>query len=181
MSATTLLLVRHGETDWNRDRRVQGHTDVPLNDEGRSQARTLAATLDCQEFAAIYSSDLARALETAKIIAEPCGLEVTPVEALREKDFGTWEGLTDVEILTRFPDAHATGWGDGESTEELATRVLQAVDEIGAEHPDEAVIVVTHGGPLRALLRSCGAADGPIANCHAVRLAHEDGVLLQLD
>lgn len=182
MAQTTLLLVRHGETDWNRDRRVQGHTDVPLNDEGRRQARALSATLAGQAVAAVYSSDLARASETATIIAEPYGLEVTKVAALREKHFGTWEGLSDVEVLTRYPDAHVTGWGDGESTDDMAARVLHAVQEIGAEHPGEAVVVVTHGGPLRALLRSCGAAaDGPIANCHVVRLTQEDGVLLRRD
>ena len=135
MAATTILLVRHGETDWNRDRRVQGHTDVPLNETGREQARALAGELAGEPLAAVYSSDLSRALETATIVAEPRSLAVTTLPALREKHFGTWEGLTDAEVLTRFPDAHATGWGDGETTEEMADRVLAAVREIGAGEP----------------------------------------------
>ena len=94
---TTILLARHGETDWNRDRRVQGHTDVPLNDEGRRQAQALSRELDGCRFDAVYSSDLARAIETAEILAEQRGLEVTALPALREKHFGTWEGLTDTE------------------------------------------------------------------------------------
>jgi broad specificity phosphatase PhoE len=177
VAATTILLVRHGETDWNRDRRVQGHTDVPLNDVGRDQAETLAAELASQPFSAVYSSDLARALDTARILASVRSLPVTTEPALREKSFGTWEGLTEVEVLARFPDAHAGAWGDGESTEEMAARVLAGLRAIVAAHPGETVLVVTHGGPMRAVLRECGAEDGPIANCRLVALVSDDGVL----
>ena len=92
---TTILLVRHGETDWNLQRRVQGHSDTPLNDNGRAQALALADTLDDVELDAVYASDLARAFETARIVAERRGLTVTSVPGLRERNFGTWEGLTD--------------------------------------------------------------------------------------
>jgi broad specificity phosphatase PhoE len=181
VSAAGILLVRHGQTDWNRDRRVQGWTDVPLNDEGRRQARALAATLDGRPFAAVYSSDLARALETAHIVVAERQLPVTPLEELREKHFGSWEGLTDAEVLSRFPDAHVTGWGDGETTDEMAARVVAAVQRISDAHPGDDVLVVTHGGPIRAVLRHCGAEDGSIGNCAAVGVASRDGVWLRVD
>jgi broad specificity phosphatase PhoE len=89
---TTLLLVRHGETDWNAEGRLQGHTDMPLNDLGRRQARALADELAGDGIEAVYSSDLARASETAEIVAERLGLPVGLDPDLREKDWGTWEG-----------------------------------------------------------------------------------------
>ncbi len=181
MAATTILLVRHGETDWNRERRVQGHTDVPLNEAGRDQARVLAGELANEPFTVVYSSDLARAFETATILAQPRSLTVTALATLREKNFGTWEGLTDTEVLSRYPDAHTTGWGDGETTEEMAARMLGAVREIGAGNPGGTVLVVTHGGPMRAVLRHCNAEDGRIGNCDVVRLAAEDGLVVRVD
>ena len=181
MSETAIILVRHGETDWNRDRRVQGHTDVPLNAAGRLQAELLAAELAEEHVDVVYSSDLGRALETANILAESRSLAVSTHSALREKNFGTWEGLTDTDVLGRFPDAVRGHWGDGESAEEMADRVLRAILEIGAAHPGQAVVVVTHGGPMRALLRHCELDDGPIVNCHVVRLAARDGMLRRVD
>jgi broad specificity phosphatase PhoE len=179
---TLILLVRHGETDWNLTRRVQGHTDRPLNDTGRAQARELAARLADEPLDAVYSSDLLRAHETARIIAAGRGLDVTAVPDLRERDFGTWEGLTDDEILTRYPDARERPWGDAETREEMSRRVLEALERIAETHPGKRVLVVAHGGPMRALVRRCGGtADGPIANCHLVRLAAERGVLRLLD
>ena len=180
MTPTTILLVRHGETDWNRDRRVQGHTDVPLNETGRQQAQALALELADETLAAVYSSDLARALETATIVAGRRALPVTTLTGLREKHFGTWEGLTDAEVLIRFPDAHATGWGDGETTDEMTDRVLDAVHEIGAANRGGRVLVVTHGGPMRAVLRHCDAEDGRIGNCHVVRITAGDGLVLRV-
>ncbi len=148
---------------------------------GRQQALALAGELAAETLTAVYSSDLARALETATIVAEPRALAVTTLSALREKHFGTWEGLTDAEVLTRFPDAHATGWGDGETTEEMADRVLAAVRGIGAENSGGRVMVVTHGGPMRAVLRHCEAEDGRIGNCQVVQLTAEDGLLVRVD
>ena len=178
---TTLLLVRHGETDWNRDGRVQGHADTPLNEAGRAQVRLLADRLVDEPFDAVYSSDLSRARETAEILAAGLGLDVVELPELREKNFGSWEGLTDVEILERFPDAQRGHWGDGESADELSARVEEALHRIAGSHPDGRVLVVTHGGPLRAMLRRCASDhDGPLANCHAVRIAIEDGDLREV-
>lgn len=162
---TTLTIVRHGETDWNRDRRIQGQTDIPLNAAGLVQAGELRDRLEGVGFEAVYASDLERAWRTAAMVAEPRGLAVRRRPALREKDFGTWEGLTDSEVLTRFPDARRGSWGDGETAEALASRVLAAVDEIVAAHAGGSVLVVSHGGAIRALYRHAGIEPGPIGNC----------------
>ena len=169
---TTILLVRHGETDWNVHRRVQGHSDTPLNDTGRAQARALAEELDGERIDAVFSSDLLRAHETARIVAEQRGLDVTAIRDLRERHFGTWEGLTDDEIFTRFPEVReGAPWGDAETQEEMAERVLAALRRISEAHPDQRVLVVSHGGPLRRVLAHCGV-DGVdrIDNCHVVRI-----------
>jgi 2,3-bisphosphoglycerate-dependent phosphoglycerate mutase len=181
--ATTIVLARHGETDWNRDRRVQGHSDRPLNDTGLAQARELAETLATAPLAAVYASDLARAHATAAAVAGPHRLPVTIHPDLREKHFGTWEGLTDVEIAERFPDALAAGrWGDGETTAQMAVRVLDALRVIARAHPGETVLVVSHGGPLRAVLRhATGDGSNPIDNCETVVVSVEDGVVSAVD
>jgi broad specificity phosphatase PhoE len=179
---TTIILARHGETDWNREGRVQGHSDVPLNDVGRAQADALADALADERLDAVYASDLARAFETARIVAERQGLEVLPLPGLREKHFGTWEGLTDAEVFERFPHAVGGAWGDGETTDEMAERVVAALRHIAAEQQGGRVLVVTHGGPVRAVLRSCGvSADGAIVNCHVCRFRYEDGALQAVD
>jgi broad specificity phosphatase PhoE len=179
---TTILLVRHGETDWNLERRVQGHTDRPLNETGRAQARALADELAAEEIDVIYSSDLIRAHETARIVAERKGLDVTAIPELRERDFGTWEGLTDDDIVARFPDAHHRAWGDAETKEEMAERVLEALRRIALAHGDSRVLVVSHGGPLRAVLGHCGVDGvGRIVNCQLVRVEVVDGRLRPVD
>jgi probable phosphoglycerate mutase len=178
VAATTILLARHGETDWNRDRRVQGHADTPLNAAGRAQARALADELASERLDAIYASDLARASDTAWIVAERHPIDVVLRPALRERHFGTWEGMTDAEILRRFPDAHPGQWGDGESAEEMAGRVLAALHAIAESHPGGTVLVVSHGGPLRAVLLHCAAdRDAPIENCDVIRVTVGDGRL----
>ena len=133
---TEILLARHGETDWNIGRRVQGHTDIPLNAAGVDQARALAEQLAGEPLTAVFSSDLSRALDTATAVANAHGLVVVVDPRLREKNFGTWEGLTDVEIAERFPDAQRGQWGDAETTEEVAARVLSVLDGIRELHPD---------------------------------------------
>ena len=179
---TELILARHGETDWNAERRVQGHTDRPLSTIGRGQARELADMLQGEPLDAVYSSDLARAYETAREVAGRRGLVVCALPELRERDFGTWEGLTDDEIQERFPQAHTGPWGDAETHEELARRVLAALRQIAEQHPRGRVLVVTHGGPLRAVLRHCNVAlDGPIANCHVARFGVRGGSLRPID
>ena len=169
---TDLLLVRHGETDWNIGRRVQGHTDIPLNAAGVDQARVLTEHLAAEPLTAVFSSDLSRALDTATAVARAHRLEVNVDQRLREKNFGTWEGLTDLEIAERFPDAHRGKWGDGESTEEVAERVMGVLDGIRALHPEGTVLVVSHGGPLRAMLAELSIQHGPIGNCAVFRASY---------
>jgi broad specificity phosphatase PhoE len=156
---TALLLVRHGETDWNADGRLQGQTDRPLSDFGRRQARRLADELEGEELEAIYSSDLVRARETAEIVGERLGLPVVLDPDLREKDWGTWEGLTAVE-RDRVEFA-------GESTETHQERMLRALRRIAERHPgDGRVLVVTHGGSMRRVQTAAlGMALPVVENC----------------
>ena len=155
---TTLLLVRHGETDWNAEGRLQGHTDRPLNDFGRRQARALADRLAGDGITAMYTSDLSRAQETAEILAERLGLAVVVDPDLRERNWGTWEGLTGGE---RDKVEFA-----GESPEEHRERVMRAVGRIVEGHPDQRVLVVTHGGSLRRIQAAVqGVAEPVIENC----------------
>jgi broad specificity phosphatase PhoE len=154
---TTILLARHGESDWNRAKRWQGHADRPLTDAGRAQSRELAERLAETELEAVYSSDLQRARETAEIVAETQGLEVTALSDLREVDVGSWSGLTRAEAEQRFPDAYqrwvagGEGWDDGETYEQLSARILRAMQTIAAEHPGDRVLIVAHGGSIRAV------------------------------
>jgi broad specificity phosphatase PhoE len=179
---TAILLVRHGETDWNAERRVQGHSDTPLNETGRAQALSLALALRDEPIDAVYASDLSRAEETARIVAEHHGLPVTVLPDLRERHFGTWEGLTDREIHARFPEAATGSWGDGETKEEMTVRVVRALREIAGEHPDGRVLVVTHGGPVRVLLAGCGIDGvGPIGNCAVHRVSFVGDVFTAVD
>lgn len=154
---TTLLLARHGESDWNRSKRWQGFADRPLTDLGRQQARELADRLDDTELDAVYSSDLQRARETANAVARRRGLEVKTAADLREVDVGSWSGLTRAEAEARFPEAYARwlrggeGWEDGESYDQLRDRVVRAIRHIAAGHEGGRVLVVAHGGTIRAV------------------------------
>jgi broad specificity phosphatase PhoE len=155
---TTILLARHAETDWNHEKRWQGLADLSLNERGREQARALAQELEAVPCGAIYASDLRRAHETALVVAERKGLAVTPMRELREIDVGSWTGLTQDEVMQRFPDAYRAvrtrtgrGWEGGETYVELAARVLEGVRRIAREHPDEVVLLVTHSGPIRTV------------------------------
>jgi len=171
---TTLLLVRHGETDWNADGRLQGHTDRPLSDYGRRQARRLAEELEGEEIEAIYASDLARACETAEIVGGRLGLPVELDPDLREKDWGTWEGLTSVERdRVEFV---------GESTEAHQERMLRALERIAERHPgDGRVLVVTHGGSMRRVQTAAmGMALPVVENCGRWLCAYESGSLRAL-
>jgi probable phosphoglycerate mutase len=165
---TEILLVRHAETDWNRDSRWQGHADPPLNETGRAQARALAEALAGERVDAINASDLRRAFETAEIIGEALGVQVTPDSGLREIDVGSWSGLTRDEVAERFPDWQTH---DGETPEELQARVVAAVRGIAARHPDGHVVIVTHGGSIRSLERHVnGESARVVANCEVLRL-----------
>jgi 2,3-bisphosphoglycerate-dependent phosphoglycerate mutase len=154
---TTILLARHGESDWNRERRWQGHADRPLTQRGREQARALAERLSDIRLDAVYSSDLLRARATAEAVASPRGLSIRTDPDLREVDVGSWSGVTREEAQVRFPGdyerwlAGGPGWRDGESYEAMSERVLHSVRRIVEAHPDGRVLVVSHGGPIRAV------------------------------
>src|SRR6478735_1378733 len=165
---TTLLLVRHGETDWNAEGRLQGHTDRPLSDYGRRQAQELAGELEDEELKAIYSSDLVRARGTAEIVGERLGLPVVLDVDLREKDWGAWEGLSAVERdRVEFV---------GESTEAHQERMLRALRRISERHPgDGRVLVVTHGGSMRRVqVAAMGMAMPVVENCGLWSCVYED-------
>jgi broad specificity phosphatase PhoE len=169
-----LLLVRHGETDWNAEGRLQGHTDRPLNPYGREQAKALAERLDGDGIGAVYASDLSRARETAEIVGERLGLTVVIDPDLREKNWGNWEGLIGSERdLIDFV---------GETTEAHSERIIRAVKRIAERHPDERVLVVTHGGSVRRIqVAVYGMALPVVDNCSVWAFAHEDGAFRPID
>jgi len=162
MEATRIIAVRHGETAWNRDARIQGQLDVGLNDTGRWQARRVGEALAGEKISAVYSSDLGRAHQTAQTIAEVTGVEVVPEEGLRERSFGLFEGKTFDEIHESWPD-HAHNWRKripeweppegGESLIQLRERVTRTLQLLAARHPGEQIVVVAHGGVLDAIYR----------------------------
>jgi broad specificity phosphatase PhoE len=154
---TTILLARHGESDWNHSKQWQGFADRPLTKLGRQQAAALAERLAETELDAVYSSDLQRARDTAEIVARSKGLEVETTPDLREVDVGSWAGLTRADAETRFPDAYgrwlqgSEGWDDGETYHQLSERVAAAIQRIAAENDGGRVLVVAHGGTIRAV------------------------------
>jgi broad specificity phosphatase PhoE len=162
---TSLYLVRHGETDWNAQRRIQGSTDIPLNDTGRAQAETTGALLARRDWDGIFSSPLSRAYETASIIAREVGLEPPqPVAALVERNYGDAEGLNWEQVESRFPgDSPVPG---RETHAEVAARVVPALVELAASRPGQSLIVVSHGGVIRSVLNAVdpGVTHGSITN-----------------
>lgn len=170
---TTLLLVRHGETDWNAERRWQGHADVPLNERGREQAEALAETLAADRIDAIYTSDLSRARETADILGARLGVPVVVEPDLREIDVGPLEGLTADEARA------VDGW-QGEPIEAHSDRVIRALARISEAHPAGRVLAVTHGGSMRRVHERLQVEHVPVGNCVVWPCAHEDGVLRAL-
>src|SRR5580700_9863499 len=158
MPSTRIVLVRHGETDDNRNFVFQGQTGLGLNAHGRDQAARLAARLvrAARRPAAIYTSDLDRARETAEILGRALGLEPALDADLREVFLGAWQGLTGAEVTARFPEEWAAfrrgedlKRGGGESYAELGERVAGAIDRAAAAHPGEAVLVVSHGAAIK--------------------------------
>jgi probable phosphoglycerate mutase len=166
VTPTRLLLVRHGESTWNVAGRWQGHADPPLSDLGERQAVAARSTPLIAPPDAVWTSDLARARRTAELLAEPLGLTPRADARLRERDVGEWSGLTRAEIEERWP-----GWlvarrspAGFEGDEPLAARVLAALRDIAAATPDATVVVVTHGGVIRAIERHHGAGAEPVPN-----------------
>ena len=160
---TELWLIRHGESQGNREGRYQGHADMPLSALGREQARLLAERLNrihqIAPFAALYSSDLQRAVQTAQPIGELLGMSVQRKSGLREIDVGAWAGLTFQEIAHRYPDEWASTHlnmdpelerGGGESYRQAQIRIVSEINNIARQHVGSRVLIVFHGGVLRA-------------------------------
>jgi len=159
---TRLFVLRHGQTAWNAEMRIQGHVDEPLNDTGRWQAERLAQALAGEELSSIYSSDLQRALATAQPLAAATGAPLVTDPRLRERGFGRFEGQTYAEIERQWPD-EAERWrrrepgfgpGGGEALLGFYTRCVDTVLELAAGHPGQAIAIVAHGGVLDCLYRA---------------------------
>jgi broad specificity phosphatase PhoE len=155
-----LIVLRHGETDWNREGRYQGCIDTRLSREGHVQSAAAAWALAQRRLAAVYSSPLARARETADLIAAPHGLTVSEDPAFAEICHGLWEGLTVEQVRSEFPDLyaawqerpHTVTMPEGESLAGVSERVFNRLNRLRADHDTETVCLVTHGSPLRLLL-----------------------------
>ncbi len=196
---TDLWLVRHGETDWNRELRFQGQVDPPLNATGHTQSQRLASHLpqylDGARIDALYSSDLLRARQTAAPLADLLGLAARPEVALREQHFGVIDGLSVAEIQARHPDEWArfkrfdpdASVPQGESLRALHARVMQRLWALVAAHPGQQLLLVTHGGVLDMLYRSsqglplAGPRQCLVPNAGLGRLRAHDGVLQLLN
>lgn len=158
---TRICFVRHGETDWNAEKRIQGQLDIGLNETGRAQALATAFGLAHHRFAAIYASDLTRALHTAQAAAERLGLEVHIAPGLRERHYGIFQGLTAAEGAVQHPQAHAHyavrdpdyAFENGESLRALAARIALGVDDMVRHHAGQTLLAVTHGGVLDIIYR----------------------------
>ncbi len=171
---TAVHLARHGESDWNAANRFQGHSDRPLTELGRRQAEALADELEgTTALTAVYSSPLRRALDTAALVGARLGLAPIPVEDLREVDVGTWTGLSRAEVERQFPDAFrrwldgGEGWEQGETYADMSSRVLGALFGLAAAHDTQEILVVSHGGPIRAIQAAAAGMD-----VHAYRKLH---------
>jgi broad specificity phosphatase PhoE len=182
---TLVILARHGESDWNAAGRYQGHADRPLTGRGRRQADELAARLAKVPLDAVYSSDLMRARDTALPVAEAHGLRVDTLPELREVDVGSWSGLTREEAQQRFPEGFRRwlrwelAWEDGESYEAMGARVVDAVCRVAARHPGGSILVVSHGGSIRAVHAAAAGIDvGTYRRLHPVTPNADLGAVL---
>jgi probable phosphoglycerate mutase len=176
MPATRIILVRHGQSTWNATGRWQGHADAPLSDLGRSQAAAAIAAVPPVD--ALWSSDLERARATAEIVGDTLGLAVRVDARFRERDAGDWTGLTRPEIDAGWPRylAEHRRPAGFEHDDEVITRVLDGIAEIHDLHPGGQVLVVAHGGVLRALERHCGEVDRAFPNLGG-RIFEVDGTV----
>ena len=156
--ANSYYFIRHGQTDWNVAGRWQGKADIPLNATGKQQAAAIAKRLASHPIRAVYSSDSLRAAETAQAIASAHHLEIHYDVALQERDVGIFEGLTRQDISEQYPESfeqlqrgqfHAIG---GETSAEVQARAVPIFERIVADHPDESIVIVSHGGTIATLL-----------------------------
>lgn len=170
-SSTRILAIRHGETAWNRDTRIQGHLDILLNESGLAQASRLTEALQSEALDAVYCSDLARARQTAQGLAAGAGLPLHEETGLRERSFGIFEGMTWQEIALRWPeqclrwrqrDAEFGAEG-GETLAAFYARCIGTIERIAAAHPGKTVVIVAHGGVMDCLYRAATrlALDAP--------------------
>lgn len=172
---TKLIIVRHGQTLWNLERKYQGHSDIALTDTGLKQAQAVAERLAEEAIAAVYASDLSRAYETAGYIAAKHNLTVNTVPELREIKFGDWEGLTYEAISERWPGMLGKLWTTpdelqipgGETFHQLKARAYTAIEKIVADHPDQTVAVVAHGGTIGTIL--CAVLDIHLNHVWSIR------------
>ena len=164
---TRIIAIRHGETTWNVDTRIQGHLDIPLNRTGRMQAERMAQALADSPITAIYASDLTRALETAQYLGRALNIEVIKEEGLRERGFGDFQGKTFAEIEKLLPD-QSRRWRKrdpefaptgGESLLALRSRVVEAAERLAADHAGELIAMVGHGGVMDVLYRAATRLD----------------------
>ena len=167
MQATRIIAVRHGETAWNVDTRIQGHLDIALNDTGRWQARQVARALADEPLAAVYTSDLQRAHATAQAIAQASGAPLVAEPGLRERSFGELEGRTFAEIEAELPeqarrwrqrDPHFAPTG-GETRVQLRERIAATTHRLAAQHTEQLIVLVAHGGVLDMLYRLATGLD----------------------
>lgn len=181
---TEILLVRHGQTDWNLERRIQGHTDIPLNAEGIAQSLALAERMQAERYDAVFSSDLTRAAQTAQIISERLSVPLIFDPRLREVNHGQWEGMLIDEVRRTFgsayqafrddkPGARAPG---GESLREAIERIKAAVDDAARQHSAGRIVIVSHGLAI-ALLR-CRLIHAPLHQSHLYGLENCAGELI---
>lgn len=160
-------MVRHGETDWNVEKRIQGHIDISLNATGLAQAEATAAGLMGHAFNVAYSSDLGRAWETAQAIGVRHGLEVRRAPGLRERHYGVLQGLTTAEVAVRYPKSYAHylartpehNFRTGETLIDFAARIVAAIEGLVAAHPGQALLLVSHGGVLDICYRHATGRD----------------------
>lgn len=172
---TKVIFVRHGETCWNHSKRYQGHSDIPLNETGLQQAKRVARRLARETISAVYSSDLRRAVQTAEVIAEEHSLHPIVSPELREVNFGLWEGLTYEEIMATWPDVLSTIYSrpgsvlipEGESFYDVQRRTAIGLSKCIANHHEETIVLVSHGGTMRVLL--CDALGLPIERMWSLR------------
>jgi probable phosphoglycerate mutase len=188
-TTTRICLVRHGETDWNSERRIQGHIDIDLNPAGEAQARALIRGLADHSFAAVYTSDLLRAWRTAQIATAGLGLAVSPAPTLRERHFGVLQGITSQEASLQRPDAHRHhvartpdyDYETGESLIDFTARILAVLELLALRHPGRNVLAFTHGGVLDVAYRAATgrALEAPrdflLPNAAINWLEHRDG------
>jgi probable phosphoglycerate mutase len=168
---TEIFLIRHGETDWNVEKRLQGHLDIALNAEGERQAAALGRALAEESVDAVYASDLQRAMQTALAIAAPRGMQVRVERELRERSYGAFEGLLHGDIHARYPEAYAMlrardidarypmGVQQAETLREFSQRAIGVITRLANAHRNKKIVIVSHGGLLECIYRAANALD----------------------